>query len=120
MELRMLVLSRRINQSITIGDEIKIFINQIKGKKVRIGINAPSETGILRGELFFKQIGFNSKNQKKSGDGTLVLSRKIEEGIAIEGGIFIELLKIKGSTVRIGIDAPADLRILRGELTIAA
>ena len=46
----------------------------------------------------------------------LVLSRQIHEKIVIDGGIEITILKVKGNTIRLGIDAPKDVRILRGEL----
>lgn len=46
----------------------------------------------------------------------LVLSRKKNESIVIDGNIKIEVLKIKGNTVRIGIQAPAAIKVLRGEL----
>lgn len=47
----MLVLSRKANQSIHIGDNIKINIVQIKGNQVKIAIEAPDDVRILRGEL---------------------------------------------------------------------
>ena len=46
----------------------------------------------------------------------LVLSRKMGETIEIGGEITIEVLQIKGNRVQIGIRAPKDIRILRGEL----
>jgi carbon storage regulator CsrA len=46
----------------------------------------------------------------------LVLSRKPGQKIVIEGGITITVVEVKGNQVRIGIDAPADIRILRAEL----
>lgn len=49
----------------------------------------------------------------------LVLSRKEEEKIVIDGRIKITVLKIDGNCVRIGIDAPKDVTILRSELTKA-
>ena len=46
----------------------------------------------------------------------LVLSRKKNESIVIDGQIKIEVLKVKGNTVRLGISAPDNIKILRGEL----
>ncbi len=47
----MLVLSRKQNQEIIIGDNIKITVVKIKGNTVRLGIEAPREVNVLRGEL---------------------------------------------------------------------
>jgi carbon storage regulator len=46
----------------------------------------------------------------------LVLSRKIGERIEIGGGITLTVLRIHGQTVRLGIDAPSDVTVLRQEL----
>ncbi len=46
----------------------------------------------------------------------LVLSRKPGEGIHIGDEIVIKVIETKGSTVRIGIDAPAEVPIVRSEL----
>ena len=46
----------------------------------------------------------------------LVLSRKLNEQVLIDGQITIEVLQIKGNTVRLGITAPRDVKVLRGEL----
>jgi len=47
----MLVLSRKQNQEIIIGDNIKITVVKMKGNTVRLGIEAPREVNVLRGEL---------------------------------------------------------------------
>jgi carbon storage regulator CsrA len=47
----------------------------------------------------------------------LVLSRKLDESIHIGNDIKITILRVKGNTVRIGIDAPRDVRVVRSELT---
>ena len=46
----------------------------------------------------------------------LVLSRKTTEGIVIDGDIRIQVLKIRGKTIRLGIDAPDQVSIRRLEL----
>jgi carbon storage regulator CsrA len=46
----------------------------------------------------------------------LVLSRKNRETVVIDGRITIKVLQIKGSTIRLGIEAPAEVSIRRGEL----
>ncbi len=48
----MLVLTRKLGESIAIDDHIKIVIVQIKGKQVRLGIQAPKETKIHREEVY--------------------------------------------------------------------
>ncbi len=47
----MLVLNRKLQQSIRIGDTVTITILRIRGKSVRIGIEAPEDLKIVRGEL---------------------------------------------------------------------
>jgi len=47
----------------------------------------------------------------------LVLSRKKDESIVLDGQIEITVLKIKGNTVRLGIKAPSNIKVLRGELS---
>ncbi len=48
----MLVLTRKLGESITIDDNIKIRIEKIRGKQVRLGIEAPKETRIYREEVY--------------------------------------------------------------------
>ena len=47
----MLVLSRKLNETIKIGDNIELRILEVKGDSVRVGIEAPKSVDILRGEL---------------------------------------------------------------------
>jgi carbon storage regulator len=47
----MLVLSRKPNESIIIGDNIRVTVASIRGRCVRIGIEAPEDVGIYREEL---------------------------------------------------------------------
>jgi carbon storage regulator CsrA len=46
----------------------------------------------------------------------LVLSRKLQEQIRIGENITVTVLRVKGNAVRIGIDAPRNVRVVRGEL----
>lgn len=48
----MLVLTRKLGEGIAIDDHIKIKVVQIKGKQVRLGIEAPSHTKIHREEIY--------------------------------------------------------------------
>ena len=48
----------------------------------------------------------------------LVLSRKIQEKIRVGENITITVLKVSGRSVRIGIDAPKDVRVLRAEIPL--
>ena len=48
----MLVLSRKLNESIVIAGNIRITVTSIRGQCVRLGIEAPEEVGIYREELF--------------------------------------------------------------------
>ena len=50
----MLVLTRKSDESLKIGDEITITVIEIKGNSVRLGISAPSDLRIYRNELYEK------------------------------------------------------------------
>ena len=50
----MLALSRKINESIMIGNDIEITILEVKGDQVKVGINAPKSIPIYRKELYIQ------------------------------------------------------------------
>ena len=50
----MLALSRRINESIIIGNDIELTILEVKGDQVKIGINAPKSVPIYRKEIYLQ------------------------------------------------------------------
>jgi len=47
----MLVLTRKVNEQIVIGDNIKITLLRVRGNSIRLGIDAPPEVRIIRSEL---------------------------------------------------------------------
>ncbi len=49
----------------------------------------------------------------------LVLSRKLSESILIEGGIKITVVEVRGNQIRLGIEAPKELGIMREELLLS-
>lgn len=46
----------------------------------------------------------------------LVLSRKVGEKLVIDGNITVEVVRIQGNRITLGLVAPSDVKILRGEL----
>ncbi|HOB08994.1 MAG: carbon storage regulator CsrA [Limnochordia bacterium] len=48
----MLVLTRKVNQSIMIGDHIKIVVVDVRGDQVKLGIEAPKEISVHREEVY--------------------------------------------------------------------
>jgi len=49
-----LVLSRRVNQSIKIGDDIEIMIIEVRGDQVRVGVSAPRDVAVHRKEVYLQ------------------------------------------------------------------
>lgn len=55
----MLILSRKEGESIIIGETIKVHIIEIRGRQVRLGIEAPEETPVYREEIYQKIVEEN-------------------------------------------------------------
>lgn len=65
----MLVITRRIGETILIGTDITIVVNEIKGKSVKLGITAPPETTIVRSEITLEHKGVkNGRREDKRAD----------------------------------------------------
>jgi len=48
----MLILTRRIGESVMIGDDVKISVLGIKGNQIRLGVSAPREVAVHREEIY--------------------------------------------------------------------
>jgi carbon storage regulator len=59
----MLILTRKVGESITIGDDIKITVLGIQGQQVRLGIVAPPKIAVHREEIYLK---IQQENKKAS------------------------------------------------------
>jgi carbon storage regulator len=55
----MLILTRKLGESIAIGDQIKVTLIEIQGKHVKIGVNAPKDVPIHRQDIYERIVGEN-------------------------------------------------------------
>jgi carbon storage regulator len=74
----MLVLTRKLGESIAIDDHIKIRVVQIKGKQVRLGIEAPKETKIHREEVYLAIQDTNKESAGTSSETTRSISKMLK------------------------------------------
>ena len=63
----MLILTRKIGETLMIGDQVEVTILSIKGNQVRIGVNAPKEIPVHREEIYAR-----IKREQAGQDGTVV------------------------------------------------
>ena len=62
----MLILTRRMGETLIIGEEITVTVLGVKGNQVRLGVNAPRNVAVHREEIFAR---IKSENDGESGDG---------------------------------------------------
>ena len=65
----MLVLTRKSNQSIMIGDDIEVSVLSIMGEKVRIGIQAPRDIPVFRKEVYLEIQQERGRSWRRRRDG---------------------------------------------------
>ena len=70
----MLVLTRKSNQSIMIGDDIEVSVLAVMGEKVRIGIAAPRDVPVFRKEVYLE-----IKLDETEGDQRAAVAKALEE-----------------------------------------
>jgi carbon storage regulator len=63
----MLILSRKVGEQIVIGDGIRLIVNRVSGERVTLGLEAPADVKILRGEL--RPFDDTRRNAVKSSSG---------------------------------------------------
>jgi carbon storage regulator len=61
----MLILTRRVGESVVIGEDVTVTVLGVKGNQVRIGINAPKHVAVHREEIYER-----IKSGRTPGDGT--------------------------------------------------
>jgi len=78
----MLVLTRRLGETIVIGDDIVIKIVDIHGKQIRVGIEAPSEVSVYRGEIYDRIMQENKAAVKASATDENAVAAKVKKILA--------------------------------------
>lgn len=70
----MLILTRRVGETLMIGDEVTVTVLGVKGNQVRIGVNAPRDVAVHREEIYERI----KREQAESGQGIGVASHSSE------------------------------------------
>ena len=76
----MLVLSRKVGEKLVIGENIVLTVNRISGNRVAIGIEAPRDVRIVRGELHEDKVepSYGTPNTASMGEPTIAVASKAD------------------------------------------
>ena len=70
----MLILTRRVGETVMIGDEVAVTVLRVKGNQVRLGVNAPKSISVQREEIF-------QRIKREGGQGLESVDAKEEAGV---------------------------------------
>ena len=75
----MLVLSRRVGESVVIGDDVTVTILEVRSDVIRIGIDAPRSVAVHRAELLVELEASNRDSASPSEDAVSALARQLRQ-----------------------------------------
>ncbi|SER99980.1 carbon storage regulator CsrA [Salisediminibacterium halotolerans] len=78
----MLVLTRKENESIQIGDDIELTVVSVDGDQVKLGINAPKNVDIHRKEVY---LAIQEENAQAADTGSLDLLKQLHQAVNEDG-----------------------------------
>ncbi len=68
----MLILTRRVGETVMIGDDVAVTVLRVKGNQVRLGVNAPKHVSVQREEIFERmKLETTEEGTPGSGEGPL-------------------------------------------------